>query len=307
MVLAAGFGTRLRPLTEELPKPLVPVGDRSVLGHVCRTLRQGGVDRVVINAHHLAARYDEAVLTSLGVAATMVQERQILGTAGGVAGASEALGEGPVVVHNGDILAELDLAALLASHERGGALATLAVGKPLAAGRGTVGLDERGAVVRLRGRVFGVEARGADFVGVQVIAAEGRARLPDRGCLVGDVYLPALEAGLAIHAAEVVTSFSDVGTLSEYGEANLAWLHRRGLGSWRSPSARVSDEITVAQSLVGAGAEVTGCGALTGCIVWPGARARAPAEGCIFTAAGKRVPWRGEPSRTVTPATAAPR
>ncbi|HHH27594.1 MAG TPA: NDP-sugar synthase [Polyangiaceae bacterium] len=298
MVLAAGFGTRLRPLTEELPKPLVVVGDRSVLSHVCDTLAAGGVRRAVINAHHLAERYDGSLLESLALPVAMVQEHgEILGTAGGVAGAREALGPGPVVVHNGDILATLDLATLIAHQAASGALATLAVGPSRGVGEGTVGLDDEGRVVRLRGHVFGRETRGADYAGVQVIAEAGRARLPRVGCLVGDVYIPALAEGGHVNAAEVVEAFSDVGTLEEYGEANMSWLDRRGLPSWVAPDAEVVGSAQLDRTLVGARARVVGQGRVRRCIVWPGATLEAPAFGIIATPSGARVPWKSDEAR----------
>jgi mannose-1-phosphate guanylyltransferase len=291
MVLAAGFGTRLRPLTEELPKPLVPVGDRSMLAHVCGTLRSGGVERVVLNAHHLLERYDEALLGSLGVEARIVDEARILGTAGGVHGAREALGHGPVLVHNGDILADVDVARLLEPV----AFATLAVCGEHPVGEGTVGLSADGAVVRLRGQRFGDEVRGADFVGVQVVGEAARRVLPQEGCLVGDVYIPALSRGERIRAVAAVRSFRDVGTLSAYGEANLAWLGQRGhgeTGAWVGEGAEVADTVSLRRSLIGAGARVTGVGTLEDCIVWPGARVAAPLKGMVVTTAGRRAPWR---------------
>lgn len=292
MVLAAGFGTRLRPLTEELPKPLVPVGDRSVLGHVCDTLASGGVSRVVINAHHLAEQYDQERLGDLGLPVEMVEEDgEIRGTAGGVAGARDALGPGPVVVHNGDILATLDLAALIGHQVTSGALATLAVGPRLPVGEGTVGMGDGGRVVRLRDRTFGAERCGASYAGVQVISESGRARLPRVGCLVADFLIPALAEGGFVTAAEVVVAFSDVGTIADYGEANMAWLEQRGRPFWAARSADVGQDVRLIQTVVGAGARVTGRGVVERCVVWPGATLEAPARGVVATAGGRLVPW----------------
>ncbi len=150
MILAAGLGTRLRPLTDELPKPLVWVGDRPMVAHVAEQLAAGGIREAVLNAHHRAGDFSGGALAGLPIAIEIVHEAQILGTAGGVANASRALGEGDVVVWNGDILMELDVRALLAAHAGAGEGATLAV-SPRGVGEGTVGVDARGRVVRLRG------------------------------------------------------------------------------------------------------------------------------------------------------------
>jgi mannose-1-phosphate guanylyltransferase len=281
MVLCAGLGTRLRPLTDELPKPLVPVGDRSVLEHVLGNLRRAGVERFVLNTHHGVEAFERLELP--GVART--HEPAILGTAGGVANAAAALGPGDVLVHNGDILAEVDVAALLAAR-RPDALAVLAVNGGLPAGAGTVGIDGDGRVARLRGRRFGDEVAGGDFAGVQVLAERARLLLPAVGCLVGDVYLPALERGDSVLAAPVVAWFRDIGTIAEYLDANLAWLGARA--AWAA-EATVAAEIALDRAVVGAGAVVGGSGAVRESVVWPGARATAPLDRSVVTTSGRVV------------------
>ncbi len=94
MILAAGLGTRLRPLTDLLPKPLVPVGDRPAVAHVAERLAAAGIREVVLNTHHLAGAFTAEILAGLPIALRVVHEREILGTAGGVANASALLGDG---------------------------------------------------------------------------------------------------------------------------------------------------------------------------------------------------------------------
>src|SRR6186713_2839260 len=176
MVLAAGRGTRLRPLTDELPKPLVPVGDRPLLAHILERLASAGVERAVMNVHHKP----EEMLRSFDVLPFMPQvitEVEILGTAGGVAAARPLLGPAPVLLHNGDILTTPPVSALLAADQGGLCLAVST--RP--AGQGSVGLDVSGCVVRLRGRTFGVEVRGADYVGIALLGERCLASLPPRG------------------------------------------------------------------------------------------------------------------------------
>ncbi|RLB49312.1 MAG: NDP-sugar synthase [Deltaproteobacteria bacterium] len=288
MVLCAGFGTRLRPLTDELPKPLVPVGDRSVISHIATMLRDAGFQRMVVNGHHLTEPL-AAGLAQLELPSELVHEPQIRGTAGGVAGAAEHLGAGDVVVYNGDILAQLDLPALLAAHRAGPALATLAVTQPLPVGQGTVGLDDAGRVVRLRAGRWGVEAAGADFVGVQVLSPQGRDRLPADGCLVGDLYLPALDEGLELRAAAVASGFFDIGSPAAYLAANLAWLAEREEPSWVGPGGAVGDRVELRDSLVGPGAAIEGRGVVERCVLWPGAKVVAPLDNAVVTTEGRVV------------------
>src|SRR5688572_32813459 len=104
MVLCAGFGERMRPLTEEIPKPLLPVGYRPALAHITRQLAAAGYREAVANTHWLHGKFD-AFSARYGFALTLIHEPMIRGVAGGIAGARSHL-EPPVVVWNGDILLE---------------------------------------------------------------------------------------------------------------------------------------------------------------------------------------------------------
>jgi mannose-1-phosphate guanylyltransferase len=156
MVLCAGLGTRLRPLTDHIPKPLMPVGDRPALAHVLGALRSAGIERIAVNTHHRAEVFD-AYRTELGHGGlSVVHEPEILGTAGGVRNARRDLGEGDILVVNGDIVAPaLDIRSLVSAWEAHGDAAALWVIEPTPVREGTVGIDERGRIVRLRGRRFG--------------------------------------------------------------------------------------------------------------------------------------------------------
>jgi len=287
MVLAAGLGTRLAPLTQYCAKPLVPIGDRPALAHIVDAVRKAGIRRIVVNAFHRAEDV-RAFAAREGLAVSdEAQGGELLGTAGGVARAESLLGDGDVVVWNGDVLAEPDLGALLEPTAKGvdGALATLAV-LPRPRGEGNIGVGRGGRIVRMRSeRAAGVppeaEIEGGYFIGVHVLGARLRSRLPARGCLVGDVYLPVLRQAEVLRAVRYEGPFFDVGSLQAYLEANLAWLDRRALGAFRGRGASIDPRATLERSVIGAGAVVRGRGALTRCVVWPGARATAPIADAI--------------------------
>ena len=283
MVLCAGLGTRLRPLTEELPKPLFPVGDQPMLAHVLERLRRGGVARAVVNTFHLADALSPALAAAMPLPIVILREAVLLGTAGGVAHAADPLGEGDVIVWNGDILADLDVSALFEA--RRGALAALAFA-PRPRGEGTLGVGAAGEVTRLRGETFGVEVGGGDFVGVQVLGEELRRRLPASGCLVGDGYLPALRAGQRVATLPVAGAWDDIGSIDSYLGANARWLAARGLDHWVGPGASTASGVDLGGSIVGAGARISGAGSLRRCVVWPGAAARAPLEDAVVTSSG---------------------
>lgn len=276
MVLCAGLGTRLRPLTDELAKPMVPVGDRPAVSHVTERVRLAAPSRVVVNVHH---RPDDVRAWAERERIDVSYETELLGTAGGVARAAPLLGAGDVLVWNGDILSELDPRELARAHHGGPPrLATLAV-RPRAAGEGNVGLSAEGRVVRLRGRAFAEEARGGDFLGIHVVGEALRALLPEQGCLVGDVYIPALERGEPLYALPTEASFVDVGSVAQYLAANAQWLALRGLRSWSHPSAKVRAPID--GSVIGAGAVVE-APALSS-VVWPDAHVHTACTSAVVT------------------------
>jgi mannose-1-phosphate guanylyltransferase len=278
MVLCAGLGTRLRPLTDSLAKPMVPIGDAPAVDHIATRLRSSGFERLVVNVFH---RPEDLRAWAAAAHVLISEESELLGTAGGVEHAASALGAGDVLVWNGDILSELDPDELFAAHVASDAAATLAV-VPRPAGEGNVGLGQDGRIVRLRKESFGAESSGADFIGVHVVGAELRKKLPARGCLVGDVYIPALRAGVKLAPHLVRGDFIDVGSIPQYLAANRQWLAARGVSSWTAPGAVVAGDI--AGSVVGAGARVE-ADAIDS-VIWPGARVHERVENAVVTPSG---------------------
>jgi len=276
MILCAGLGTRLRPLTDSLAKPMVPVGDEPAVAHVVRRVRLAA-SRLVVNVHH---RPDDVRAWAEPEGIAVSHEPDLLGTAGGVAGARDLLGEGDALVWNGDILTELDPRVLFDAHAHE---ATLAV-KRRGAGEGNVGIAADGSIVRLRRESIGDPAReasGGDFLGIHVVGAALREHLPTKGCLVGDVYLPALRRGARLDACFVDVPFVDVGTIAQYLAANAAWLAARDLASWAHPSANVDANADITGSVIGAGAIISA--PATRCVVWPGGRVSAPLADAVVT------------------------
>lgn len=275
MILCAGLGTRLRPLTEWTAKPMVPIGDAPAVAHVARQVRLA-TSRIVVNVHH---RPEDVAAWAAAEGVEISRERELLGTAGGLARAADALGEGDVLVWNGDIVSAFDPRALIAAHGASPSLATLAV-RTRPRGEGNVGLDHAGRVVRLRRETFAEESSGGEFLGIHVVGGELRALSPDVGCLVGDVYLPALRRGGVLRAFVTDAGFHDVGTIAAYLSANRAWLGARS--SWAGDRAEIRARID--GSLVGARARVHADARR--CVVWPDTLVTAPLEDAIATPFG---------------------
>ncbi|MFA6109966.1 MAG: nucleotidyltransferase family protein [Candidatus Latescibacterota bacterium] len=151
MVLAAGKGSRLRPLTDTCPKPMIPIGGRPLLEHVVRLLARHGFDELVVNLHHLPQPIQDHLGdgSRWGVRIRYSLEPELLGTAGAVRRVAAFFDE-PFLVYYGDNLANFDLTALWHTHRDSGAVATLGLlwmDEPTT--RGIVGLDPHGRVDRL--------------------------------------------------------------------------------------------------------------------------------------------------------------
>jgi mannose-1-phosphate guanylyltransferase len=292
MVLCAGFGTRLRPLTDERPKPLVPFGDRTLLEHVLGGLSRQGLLPAVVNSHHLPAVFRKLVADFDGIL-EVIEEPEIRGTAGGVAGARHALVKGPVLVTNADVLATVDGRHLLERTPPDGLCLAVA---PRPAGVGTVGVGAEGRVVRLRGERFGEELEGGDYVCTLGIGEQALVALPAVGCLIGDVALPLARRGGPLVTMRVEGEFVEPGdSPAAYHAGNLAWLARRGEQSFVSPGAKVAPGVELRDALVGRGATVEGQGTLERVVVWPGATVRAPLADAVVTTRGVVVPVRSRP------------
>lgn len=127
--MAAGLGTRLRPLTYEVPKPMVPVANRPIMEHVLRLAARHGMREVIANLHWfpetIRGHFGDG--DSLGIDLTYSEEENLLGTAGGVRNVHDWLGSDPFLVMAADPLTDIDLSALAEAHRANGGIATLAV------------------------------------------------------------------------------------------------------------------------------------------------------------------------------------
>lgn len=299
MVLAAGFGTRLRPLTEEVPKPLVPVLGRPLVEHTLRLLKSWGVEAVVLNLHHLPEAVPAAIGSgsSLGLELRYVVERgEILGTGGGVRGARAFLDDGSTfLVVNGDVLFAPDLSAALALHRRLGAIATMVVREdPDASGYGAVEVDLDGRVRRLLGRPpwRGAPLRTTMFTGLHLLEPEVFDLLPEQGCIVRRLYQPLLDEGQTIGGYVTRQTWLELGTVADYLSANLALatgaLRLSHLpapaddGLWLGPGVTVASPDLLRPPVV-VGRDAVIHAVVERSVVWDGAVVDAPVRDAVVT------------------------
>ncbi|MFQ5678423.1 MAG: sugar phosphate nucleotidyltransferase [Gemmatimonadota bacterium] len=191
MILAAGRGTRLRPITQRTPKALVEVAGVALLERVARQLVSAGVTRLIVNAHHHADQIIRFVEEKEGFGAEVrvsLERERLLDTGGGLwAAASLFRADAPFFLHNVDVVTELDLSGMYRAHLAGDALATLAVqerhtSRPLLVDEeGVYGLANRKTGWRREARPFRGRTREVGFAGVHVLSPEIFSLLTERG------------------------------------------------------------------------------------------------------------------------------
>ncbi len=227
MVLAAGYGSRLRPLTQLLPKPLVPVANRPLIHYILAQLQKAAVVKVAINLHHLAHLIPEALGdgSAFGLELTYSKESEILGTGGGVSRMRSFLQDGPFLLLNGDILTGVDLQSVLQTHRRQGAAATMVVRPlPTQASFTPLAIDEENWLVRFKHARQ--EARGKEravmFCGIHVLEPTVFDFLPASGfsCINDEAYTAMIAAGLKVATHVYQGPWFDLGTPAAYLEAN---------------------------------------------------------------------------------------
>jgi mannose-1-phosphate guanylyltransferase len=221
MVLGAGRGTRLAALGLTVPKILVDVAGESLLARQLRYLAGQGVDRVVVNAHHLAEQVERFAAEHTGPPElVVVTESQLLGTAGGVRNAIGQLRGEAIVVLYGDVLTDVALAPIMSAHERSGAAATITVYESTETdGKGTVAADAESRLLgfREKGDRGQPSNAGPELINaglyvlhrsfVERFVAEGAVR--DFG---HDVFPDALARGTKIAVYRLPAPVLDIGT-----------------------------------------------------------------------------------------------
>jgi NDP-sugar pyrophosphorylase family protein len=225
MILAAGLGTRLRPLTNTIPKPLLPVGGTPLIIWNLLLLKRHGFREVVINLHHLGPLIEQALGdgSKFGLRIIYSKEPMILGTGGGIKQAEPYFSGEPVLVLNGDTLCELDLSALCAFHLERQAAATLVLREdPDAARWGLieVGPDQR--ILRITGQgILGPAPTSVRmFAGVHILNLR-LLREVKKGVASSIIapYVAAIERGDAVLGYDFRGYWSDIGTAERYTQA----------------------------------------------------------------------------------------
>lgn len=219
MLLAAGLGTRLRPITYTTPKPLLPLNDHCLIDYTLGYLAKAGVERVMINLHHLGEQIRKHVGDGLKYELEVYysEESKILGTGGGIKNCEKFFEGQPSIILNADALLKVDVASLVRRHFNSGAEATMVL-KVLSGSD-----DYQPVTTDENGWVTGFNKGGKHFyVGLQILTQKFLDVLPPAGtesCLIEDGYKPFIAQGGKVISLVYDGYFNDVGTPERYEQA----------------------------------------------------------------------------------------
>jgi NDP-sugar pyrophosphorylase family protein len=238
MILAAGFGTRLRPLTNKVPKPMVPIMNRPILEHTIHLLRSHGIHDITVNLHHLPEIIQQHFGDGkdFGVQLHWSHEPEILGTAGGIKKAQQFLDGESFLVINSDVVVDIDLSKVLAFHKAQGSALTLVVREgdsPEQCDPIEVDSDDR--IVHMVGTSamnMPDDTTRVLFTGIQVMEPEIFDRIPENKFYgtTTDVFPGMLEDGLPMFAYWHSDYWKDVGTIQSYLDVHKDLLGGRMTG-----------------------------------------------------------------------------
>ncbi len=240
MILAAGFGTRLFPLTIDRTKPAIPFLGKPLVGYVAEYIAKFGISNIIVNLHHqpdsvIAALGDG---TDFGVSITYTIEKpNILGTAGALVNARGYLEDAPFLIVNGKIITDIDISEAMETHRRSGALATMVLKPNIKREKFTIVETEDGCVTRFGPHAAPVteeELRDTEheiatplmFTGIHILEPRILDLItPDvYSDIVPDVYIPALRSGEKIAAHVATGNWYELSTIPRYLDISLSMM-----------------------------------------------------------------------------------
>ena len=274
MILAAGLGERLRPLTLLRAKPVLPVLNRPLLHWTLERLARQGVTDVVVNLHHLPGTVRRALGDgrALGLRLRYSFEPEILGTGGGPRRVRRFFGDEPFLIVNGDVLFDFDVRRLFREHRRSGAVATLAVRRNPDPRRYSGLVLEGGWLKRVA--LPPAPPRSWLFAGVHVMEPRLLERLPDGPSdSVRHLYMPLIAEGGRVRGVVTRGTWYDFGGPALYRDSQMSLL-AHGFRAFRSrsklvdPTARIAKGARVEGSVIGPGCVLEAGARVTRSILW---------------------------------------
>ncbi|HVI72564.1 MAG TPA: NDP-sugar synthase [Pyrinomonadaceae bacterium] len=268
IVLSAGYGTRLWPLTEDRTKPAIPILGKPLVGYVAEYLAGYGIDEIVVNLHHRPESVRRALGdgSQFGVRLHYVEEPVILGTSGALDNTREFFERETFVAVNGKIITDIDLTAALETHRSTKAIATLVLLPNTRRERFSVVETEGEKIKRFGGMPVNTEEGPAPlmFTGIQILEPQIFEYIP-RGVFshsTSDVYPQAIANGEIVAAHVASGKWRELSTLGRYLDISVELLKERGesyvagANSTISQTSIVTDSVLWDDVKVGAGAQI---------------------------------------------------
>ncbi len=295
MLLAAGLGTRLRPLTDLRPKPIVPVANKPLAAFAMEHLARSGVERIVANTHPKPEMVETALRGACPADIELLFSREaaLLGTGGGLRKAQPLFdsAQASLIVMNGDTLFAPDLARAVHAHESRGAVATMILrSTPEAARFGAIGIDASGRVQSLLGSPRSKEVQEElMFTGVHILSPEAFSAMPESGCVIRSAYRYWVDTGALVLGIVDNSPWADLGTVPDYHRLNL----ELAAGSFVWPGVHPREGCllpegfepreSIRQSVVGENVAIADGVTLDRCVVWPNTRVERSACDTVLT------------------------
>ena len=255
MVLSAGYGTRLWPLTEDRTKPAIPILGKPLVGYVAEYLAQYGVHEIVVNLHHRPESVRAALGdgSAFGVQLTYVEEPVILGTSGALDNARELFVDETFVVVNGKIITDIDLKAAFETHRKNDAIATLVLMENRAREKFSVVETRDGLITSFRGMPTQDQSRTPlMFTGIQIMEPRIFDYIP-RGVFshsTSDVYPQAIAKGERVAAHVADGKWRELSTLERYLDISIEMLREKGASYVGGKNNRISPDASIVDSLL---------------------------------------------------------
>jgi len=283
-ILGAGLGTRLKPLTDSLPKPLVPLYHEPMVNYALRHCQSVGIDSFAINTHHVPEQWQKHYPDHCFEAAdiTFFHEETLLETGGGIKNIQSFIGSDPLLVYNGDILTDLDLAALLAAHEASDNVATLAL---FPSGPNCNVAVEGGKVVDMR-NARGIHPGTHQFTGIYCINPEILDLIPaNEKISIVPAFLELAKQGKLGAFVSDTANWHDLGTRKSYFEAHQL-LRNKSVPIHADAKIDATADVCPTSCVVGPHASIGAGAKLRNTIVWPNAEIKPHSElnDCIVRA-----------------------
>jgi NDP-sugar pyrophosphorylase family protein/aminoglycoside/choline kinase family phosphotransferase len=278
-ILAAGLGERLRPITNHIPKPLLPVLGKPILESVIEKVSALPLTALGVNLHYKKEEIEQWISQSaFNNKVTLFPENPVLGTGGALKNAQEFLKNGLFLVHNADILSDVDLEKLIAFHKQSGNLATLAV-HDFPQFNNLV-IDDHGYLIELGALCSLCRAPNAPllaFTGIAVYAPEFLSFLPEGASSVVHAWITAISSGQKIGTYDVTgCSWTDIGTPASYAKAVINGLRSNGNMVYIHPSVESCKNVEMDGYMVIEKGSILSKGlSFRTCIILPGTEIRA--------------------------------